>query len=113
MLSYSLLKTFHLTGIFLFLTALSILFFSDKYSRLFKVISHVSLLVILITGLGSVVHLSIGVPPWVIGKFILWLVLSFAGIFAATKLRKYRLTAYIILIFLASTAAFLAVHKPF
>ena len=113
MLSYSLLKTFHLAGVFLFLTATAVLFFSANFSRLFKAISHVALLVILITGLGLVVHLSIGVPPWVMGKFILWLLLSTAGIFAATRLRKYRITAYILFILMASLAAFLAIHKPF
>lgn len=113
MLSYSLLKTFHLAGVFLFLTGMGILFFSDSFNRLFKVISHVALFIILITGLGLVVHLSNGVPPWVMVKFILWLLLSAAGIFATTRLRKYRLTAYTLLILMASLAAFLAIHKPF
>jgi|GEM_PF-1910772 hypothetical protein len=113
MLSYSLIKTFHLAGVFLVLTAMAILFFSDNFSRLFKVISHVALFVILITGLGLVVHLSNGVPPWVMMKFILWLILSIAGIFATTHLRKYRLTAYILLVSTAALAAFLAIHKPF
>lgn len=113
MLSYSLLKTFHLAGVFLFLTALAILFFSENFGRLFKIISHVALFIILITGLGLVVHLSNGVPPWVMGKFILWLLLSTAGIFATTRLRKYQLTSYSLLILMASLAAFLAIHKPF
>jgi len=113
MLSYSLVKTIHLAGVFLFLTALAILFFSDNLGRLFKVISHVALFIILITGLGLVVHLSNGVPFWIMGKFILWLLLSTAGIFATTRLRKYRLTAYSLLILMASLAAFLAIHKPF
>ena len=113
MLSYSLSKTIHLTGVFLFLTAMAILFFSDSFSRLFKVISHVALFIILITGLGLVVHLSNGVPSWVMLKFILWLLFSIAGIFATTHLRKYRLSAYILLILTASIAAFFAIHKPF
>lgn len=112
MLTYSILKTIHIAGVFLFLTAVSVLFFSENKHYGFKIISNVSLLLILIAGLGLIFQTHVGVPIWVIVKFGIWVLLGGMGAVVASRFPRYRVPAYIALILLASLAAFLAIHKP-
>lgn len=112
MLIYVFLKATHLIAIFLFLTATSVTFFSEKDSVSFKIVAGVSGMVVLISGLGLVLIVGREVPFWVLAKFIIWLVLTGGGALVAKRFLKLRVPAYIILIILASSAAFLAIYKP-
>ncbi len=112
MLTYSILKTIHIAGVFLFLTAISVLFFSEKKHFGFKITANVSLLLILIAGLGLIFQTHVGVPLWVIIKFGIWVLLGGLGTVVASRFPHYRVQAYIGLIVLATLAAFLAKHKP-
>lgn len=113
MLSYSILKTIHIAGVFLFLTAISVLLFSEKKHFGFKITANVSLLLILIAGLGLIFQPHIvGMPIWVLVKFGIWVLIGGLGTVIASRFPRYRAHAYIGLIVLASLAAFLAIHKP-
>ena len=112
MLTYSILKTIHIAAVFLFLTAVSVLFFSEKLRIGFKITTNVSLLLILIAGLGLIFQPHIGMQLWVIAKFGIWVLLGGIGAVVASRFPRYRVQAYIALIALATLAAFLAIHKP-
>ncbi len=109
---YLFLKVTHLIAIFLFLTATSVTFFSEKDSVSFKIVAGVSGMIVLVTGLGLVLIVGSEVPFWVLVKFVIWLVLTGGGALVAKRFLKLRVPAYLILILLASTAAFLAIYKP-
>ena len=110
--TYITLKTIHLAAVFVFLTAGAVLFFSENVRVGLKISAHVSLFVILITGLGLVLNANLGVPPWIWGKLLIWLLLGLTGVFAAPKFYRYRVSFYAAMLFLATAAAFLAVAQP-
>ena len=109
---YLFLKVLHLIAIFLFLTATSVTFFSEKDPVGFKVVAGVSAMVILVSGLGLTFMVGGGSPFWILAKFVIWLVITGFGAIIAKRFLKFRVPAYFLLLLLASAAAFFAVYKP-
>ena len=68
--------------------------------------------VILVAGMGLVARLKTGFPPWVIGKLVVWLIVTAIGHVVAKRFPGHGVLAYWISIGLAFTAVYLAVMKP-
>jgi type IV secretory pathway TrbD component len=111
MLSLQLYKVLHLASIFLFLTGASILLIGGR-SKLWSAITGAASLLILIFGFGLAHVGGYGMQPWVMAKFVIWLVVTMMGHMVAKRWPKQGMLAYWITLILAVAAAALAVYKP-
>ena len=112
MLNYSVIKTLHIVGVFLLISAIAVVYYSDSNRTVFRVIGNVAVFVVLITGLALTIFLRVGFPFWLQSKFAIWLLLSiFALVASADKLRHSTVT-YLIVLLLVTGATFLAIFKP-
>lgn len=119
-MSYGALRIIHITGIvmtFMGLTGILALKMAGGAPLPKRLIFHVShgvgLLTIIVTGFMLAAKIGLhGAPPWLMGKFVIWLLA--AGSMALAN-RFYRFAGPIVLFFivLIATAAWLAVYKPF
>ncbi len=119
-MDYGTLRILHIIGIvmtFMGLTGILALKMgggAPLKSRLIFHVSHgVGLLTIIVTGfmLAHVLGLH-GAPPWLMGKFVIWLL---AGASMVLANRCFRFAPWIVVFFIAlvGTAAWLAIEKPF
>jgi hypothetical protein len=124
MISYELYKVIHLVGVLVLFSVLGGAMVhainggtpaSNAARRSITLLHGTGLLVILIAGFGLVARLDLlrgGVPGWVIGKLVIWLL---AGILLTVPRRRPALARPILLVglpILAAAAAWLAVYKP-
>jgi hypothetical protein len=124
MISYELYKVIHLVGVLVLFSVLGGAMVhaingatpaTNAARRSITVLHGTGLLIILVAGFGLVARLDLlsgGVPGWVIGKLVIWLL---AGILLTVPRRKPALARPILLAglpFLAAAAAWLAVYKP-
>jgi hypothetical protein len=124
MISYELYKVIHLTGVIVLFSVLGGamvhamnggLAATNTARRLITILHGTGLLLILVAGFGLVARLDLmggGLPLWVLGKLLIWLV---AGVLLTVPRRKPHLARPILLLglpVLAATAAWLAVYKP-
>jgi uncharacterized membrane protein SirB2 len=115
MISYQLYKVIHLAAIFTFLSGASVMLLTPSKTKFWKILTGVAGFVILVAGMGLMARLYPGQPmqPWIIGKLVIWLVLMGLGHIVAKRFPAYGFRTYWITILLASTAAYLAIYKPF
>jgi hypothetical protein len=124
MISYELYKVIHLVGVLVLFSVLGGAMVhainggtpaTNAARRSIAVLHGTGLLIILIAGFGLVARLDLlsgGVPGWVIGKLVIWLL---AGILLTVPRQKPALARPILLLglpILAAAAAWLAVYKP-
>lgn len=124
MISYELFKVAHLVGVIVLFSVLGGAMVhainggtasSNAARRLMTVLHGTGLIVVLIAGFGLLARLDLmngGLPLWVVGKLIIWLV---AGLLLTVPRRNPALARPILLAglpFLAAAAAWLAVYKP-
>lgn len=124
MISYELYKVAHLVGVIVLFSVLGGAMVhainggtasTNAARRLITVLHGIGLIVVLVAGFGLVARLDLmngGIPLWVGGKLLIWLV---AGLLLTVPRRKPRLARPILLVgipFLAAAAAWLAVYKP-
>ena len=103
-------KLIHYVGIFTLMLSLGSIF--TKYNKC-AVIGHgVGLLLILLGGFGMQAKMSLGFPNWLIVKLVIWLIFGAAIVLAKRDILKGS-TAWIVMIGLASVAAYLGLMKPF
>lgn len=114
MLSYQTYKVIHLASIFIFLTSASVLLMAKPQGKLWKIITGVSSLMILVAGFGLLARLGLtsGMPNWAIAKIVIWLVVTGLGHMVAKRFPGAALQAYWITVTLAVLAAYLAIYKP-
>ena len=107
----SIYKLIHFVGIFTLMLSLGSIF--TKYSKC-AVIGHgVGLLLILFGGFGMQARLGIEFQSgWFLAKFIIWVIFGAAIVLAKRGILKGS-AAWIIMIGLASIAAYLGLMKPF
>ena len=124
MISYELYKVIHLVGVLVLFSVLGGAMVhainggtqaTNAARRSITILHGTGLLIILIAGFGLVARLDLlngGVPGWVIGKLVIWLL---AGILLTVPRQKPALARPILLLglpILAAAAAWLAVYKP-
>jgi hypothetical protein len=124
MISYELYKVIHLVAVLVLFSVLGGAMVhainggtpaTNAARRSITILHGTGLLIILIAGFGLVARLDLlsgGVPGWVIGKLVIWLL---AGILLTVPRQKPALARPILLAglpLLAAAAAWLAVYKP-
>jgi len=107
----SIYKLIHFIGIFTLMLSLGSIF--TKYSKC-AVIGHgVGLFLILLGGFGLQVRMGFDLlSGWLIAKMIIWLIFGGSIVLAKRGILKGS-TAWIVMIGLASVAAYLGLMKPF
>ena len=103
-------KIIHYVGIFTLMMSLGSMF--TKYNKC-AVIGHgVGLLLIVLGGFGMQAKLGLDFNGWLIAKLVIWLFFGASVVLAKREILKGS-TAWIVMIALASTAAYLGLMKPF
>lgn len=123
MISYQVYKIIHITGIALLYMGLGGILLASASSgaikgkaKLLGMVGHgVGLVFILVSGFGMLARLGIiqgGMPGWVYAKLVIW---GLAGIFVSVAKRKaqHAGTVFVLFMALATTAAYVAIYKPF
>ncbi|AHI05157.1 hypothetical protein BDW_03245 [Bdellovibrio bacteriovorus W] len=122
MISYNVYKILHLIGFMLLFFGLGGMLLSaysrhelKKSARIMGFITHgVGLLIILVSGFGMAARLGLvsGLPTWVKAKIGVWVLLGLAV--SLVKRKGYIGWPVAILLWgLGTTAAFIAINKPF
>src|SRR4051812_24321772 len=112
-MSYESYKVIHFAAIFVFLSGASALLLANPSGKLWKAVTGVASLLILVTGFGLVARLGIhGMPGWVTGLVVIWLIISMLGHIVAKRFPRQGFAAYWATIGLAVVAAYFAVCKP-
>ena len=117
--SYGSLKVIHITGIamvFVGLTGILALKMAGgaplSKRLIFHVLHGVGLLLVIVTGFALAHALGIvGAQPWLIGKFVIWL-LAAASMVLASRFSRFGGPIAVFFIALVATAAWLAIYKP-
>lgn len=114
-MSYESYKVIHLAAIFVFLSGASALLLASPSGKLWKIVTGVASLLILVTGMGLLarLHLATSMPGWAIGLVVIWLILSMLGHIVAKRFPAQGARAYWITMGLAIVGTWLAVYKPF
>ena len=119
-MEYGTLRVIHVTGIamtFMGLTGIMALKMAGGAAMSKRHIFHytfgIGMLAIIITGfmLGAKIGL-VGAQPWIIGKFVIWL-LAGASMVLANRYSRFAGPIVVFFIALVATAAYLAIYKPF
>jgi uncharacterized membrane protein SirB2 len=115
---YEFYKVAHLIMIFLFITGIAVSFFRvGEIPKWSKIVTGISSLLILVTGMGLIARLGISHgepwPTWIITKVTIWLIVAVAGAVLAKRLSSGRGFAYFGILGLMMVAATFAVVKPF
>lgn len=103
-------KIVHYVGIFILMFALGSLF--TKYNK-GAVMGHgIGLFLILLGGFGMQAKMSLGFPNWLIVKIVIWFIFGAAIVLAKRGLLK-GVAAWVVMVGLATVAAYLGLMKPF
>ena len=118
MLSYAAYKVLHITSVLFVFTSLGALMLAARAgvdrreSKLAGMTHGIALILILVTGFGTLIRLGVhGIPPWILFKMLIWLLLG--GIILVVR-RSPRLGTLLwwLLPLLGGAAAYLAIYKP-
>lgn len=113
MISYSIYKILHLVSIFVFLTGAAILLVAEKKSLALKITVGLAAFMVLFAGMGLMARLGSGFQPWIWAKIVIWFVITGASHMIAKRFPRLGWPAYFAMLVLASSAAYLAIFKPF
>lgn len=111
-MSYESYKLLHFAAIFVFLASASVLLLGKSPGKLWKMVTGVASLVILIAGFGLSAKGGFGFPLWVQMKIIVWFAITGLGHVVAKRFPAQAAPAYWATLALAVLAASLAVFKP-
>ena len=119
-MDYTTLEIIHVTAIaltFIGLTGIMALKMAGGAPMKQRLVFHFSfgigMLVLIVTGFALAVKLGLkGAPPWLMGLFVIWLLLI--GVMVLAN-RLSRVAGWVVVLFvvLVGTAAWLAIDKPF
>lgn len=112
---YEVYKLIHFSSIFLSLTTLALALVGNLKDRWIKVMSGMSGLLILVSGMGLLARVGVShgeaFPLWVKGKFLFWMILAIGGPITIRRLKSKRTPAFFMFIGVAISAAYFAVNK--
>ena len=119
-MDYTTLKIIHVTAIaltFIGLTGIMALKMAGGAPLPKRLIFHVSfgigMLTLIGTGFPLAVKLGLhGAPPWLMGLFVIWL-LMIGSMVLANRFSRYAAWIVLLFVILIATAAWLAIDKPF
>ncbi|MNK06255.1 hypothetical protein D3C87_241480 [compost metagenome] len=121
-MSYQFYKVLHILGLMTLFFGFGGLLVANyagvvlsKKARIMTMATHgIGLLLILVSGFGMAARLGLvaGLPSWVQAKVLIWVLLG-AGIALVKRKGKIGWPLAILLIGLGTTAAFIAINKPF
>src|SRR5580658_1322210 len=109
---YELYKLIHLAAIFTFLTSAAVLLVANPPGRAWKMLTGISSAFILLAGMAMLGKLQVGMPPWAMGKLVIWLFLTGFGHLVAKRFPSRGKMAYVITLVGAVAAAALVIYKP-
>ncbi|ATH08391.1 hypothetical protein BIY24_10655 [Halobacteriovorax marinus] len=117
MISYEVYKVIHLLCILLTVAGLAVGYYSTQPKHI-KIISGITSLLILVSGMGLLARLGVshgeGFPGWVMVKMMIWLIIAVAGPVLAKRLSSsLKPKAFWGLILLFFIAIYFAVNKSF
>jgi uncharacterized membrane protein SirB2 len=114
-ISYEVYKVIHLFCIGLLLTSFTVAFFTQNKFKVFKVLSGVATLLVLVSGMGLMARLGIAHgsawPQWIYVKFFVWFMIGIGGAMVAKRFSQYGPKAYVVMMSLFFLAALSAVLK--
>ncbi|MFK8137792.1 MAG: SirB2 family protein [Bdellovibrionales bacterium] len=117
MLSYSVYKVVHLISLMFFFTAAAIQLQGSYKGKLFKIITGIATLLILISGMGLIARLGMPHgepwPMWINVKMGIWLGLAITIPVIVKRFTSLKGIFYWISMVLFASAAYIAVYKPF
>ncbi len=111
-MSYESYKILHFAAIFLFLAGASGLLLARPSGKLWKMVTGIAGVVILVAGFGLLATTGHGFPLWIQMKLVVWLVVMGLGHVVAKRFPAQAVPALWITLALAIFAASLAVLKP-
>lgn len=111
-MSYESYKVLHFAAIFVFLSSASVLLMARPAGKLWKIVTGIASLVILVAGFGLLHKGGYGFPVWVQIKLMIWLLITGMGHIVAKRFPSQSANAYWATMALAILAATLAVFKP-
>ena len=107
---FEIYKLIHFSGIFILMFAFGSLFSEKGYNKKAAMGHGIGLFLILLGGFGMQEVLHCGFPTWLIMELVIWLALG-ARIILAKRKMLTGIGAWVLIIGLASCAAFLGMHK--
>ena len=111
---YEAYKLVHLAAIFIFLSGTAALLLGGRpKAGLWTMVTGISAILILVSGMGLLARIGQGFPLWVAAKLVLWLILAGAGHLVAKRFPERAVAAYWATNALAVAAAWLAIYQPF
>jgi hypothetical protein len=111
-MAYESYKLLHFAAIFVFLSSASLLLLAPPSGKIWKIVTGVASLVILVAGFGMLAKGGLGFPLWVQIKIVIWLGITALGHIVAKRFPAQATRAYWVTMALAIVAASLAVFKP-
>ncbi len=114
MIAYEIYKIIHLVSLALLLTGFA-LQFCGITSRGWKILTGVTTLLVLVSGMGLLARVGIQHaepwPTWVRTKMMVWLVVGVGGAVIAKRFPQHGKLAYVAMMLLFALAASMAIYK--
>ena len=111
MISYEVYKVIHLSSLALLLTGFAVQFFGVK-TKVFKILTGVATLFVLVSGMGLMARLGIGHgaawPVWIFVKFTIWFIIGVGSAIVVKRAPQLGSIAYVLMIALFVVAAITA-----
>lgn len=115
-MSYEVYKVMHIVTLFLFFAGMGSIFLGGANSRVVKIMTGVSSLLILVGGMGLIARIGIkhgeAWPKWLLAKVAIWLLLAVLVPVLGKRIGKCS-PLFFILWGLGVAAAIIAVYQPF
>lgn len=114
MISYEVYKVIHLSSLALLLTGFALQFYGVK-TKLFKILTGVATLFVLVSGMGLMARLGIGHgqawPVWIFVKFTIWFIVGVGSAVVVKRAPQLGSIAYALMMVLFVIAAITANFK--
>lgn len=114
MIPYETYKIIHLVSLIILFTGFAVQFYGVG-NKLHKVLTGITTLTVLVSGMGLMARLGIGHgsvwPTWIYVKFAVWFLVGVGGAIVVKRVPAFRRQSYWLMLALFVMAATAAVHK--